>query len=373
MKKMIKTWLIAGNAWIHWGVDSQLEYTLKRKILHTNIAAIIAVISMLNFFAVSWSVGSSAMLRVVFAQSPFLATLLMIPWFNRKGWCHFARWDLAFSVIVSQLLAILMAFGSFLSVHYYFLLFAILPIAFFPRQQWWALIFLFVLNLWLFLTFEHHWYPPDPAIFNMDSSVTQRLRNGYLTTTFLTILFFVCMMELIAEKNEKKLESLSVTDMLTSLPNRRFFEIAFNHERATSRRAHTPLALIMLDIDNFKQINDKFGHGEGDNVLKHVAICMKRASRAANVIARVGGEEFSVLLPNTTLAEAVEVAERIRSAVESSDYSCRDEKIKLTVSLGVCAVDCSLPLDHSYRAADKALYAAKNSGRNRVVCMDRSA
>ncbi len=85
MKKMIKTWLIAGNAWIHWGVDSQLEYTLKRKILHTNIAAIIVVISMLNFFAVSWSVGSSAMLRVVFAQSPFLATLLMIPWFIEKA------------------------------------------------------------------------------------------------------------------------------------------------------------------------------------------------------------------------------------------------------------------------------------------------
>ncbi|OGT14020.1 MAG: hypothetical protein A2342_01575 [Gallionellales bacterium RIFOXYB12_FULL_54_9] len=359
--------LDAINSWLHWGVDTQPSYTLKRKVLHTNVGALIAVLSMLNFYAVSLNIASRAMFGVVLIQLPFLCLLFAIPWFNRKGRYALARWTLAFSVIASQLLAILTAFGSFLYVHYYFILFAIIPVAFFPRQQWRSLVFLFIFNVWLFITFENHWFAPDPEILLLDSAIAQSLRTGYAASTFLTTLAFIWMMDLIAERNEKQLEALSVTDMLTELPNRRYFELAFCQEMAVSRRDNKPLALLMLDIDHFKRINDTFGHDEGDRVLRHIARVLRQAIRAGNVIARVGGEEFAVLLPGAARSEAMEVAERIRFSIESESYLCQGGKLDVTVSIGVCDVDGALPMEDSYRAADKALYIAKQQGRNRVA------
>jgi diguanylate cyclase (GGDEF)-like protein len=353
--------------WLHWGVGNQSDYTLKRKTLHTNVGALIAILSMLNFYAVSLHIGSWVMIKIMFIQMPFLLLLSAVPWLNLKGWYNLARWSLAFSVIVSQLLAILIAFGSFLYVHYYFILFAIIPIAFFPRRQWWALIFLFALNVWLFLTFQNNWYAPDPEILNLDSSTIQSLRTGYTTTTFLTTLAFIWMMEVIAERNEKLLEKLSVTDVLTELPNRRYFDLSISQEMAASRRNGQPLALAMLDIDHFKRINDTFGHDEGDKVLKYIARQLRHSTRAGNVITRIGGEEFAIILSNTAIPEAIDVAERVRSAIESGDYRRQGDKVDITVSIGVCLVNQALSVEQACKAADNALYAAKESGRNRVM------
>lgn len=120
----------------------------------------------------------------------------------------------------SQLLAIVLGFGSYLYVHYYFILFAILPVLFFPMHQWGQVIALFVANAGLFLHFELHRLPPALAILQLNDSVIQTLRAGYATSTFLTMLPFVWLAEIIAERNEQRLAELSVTDALTRLPNR---------------------------------------------------------------------------------------------------------------------------------------------------------
>lgn len=113
-------------------------------------------------------------------------------------------------------------------------------------------------------------------------------------------------------------------------------------------------------------MNDNYGHDVGDQVLIHIAELLRRSTRAGNVIARVGGEEFALLLPNTRQSEALEMAERIRINIEGASYFHDGKRIPLTISIGIAEVDCDSPLENSYRLADEALYEAKRNGRNRV-------
>jgi diguanylate cyclase (GGDEF)-like protein len=158
-------------------------------------------------------------------------------------------------------------------------------------------------------------------------------------------------------------QQLSVTDALTGLLNRRYIEERLVEEVKRSNRHGYPMSFILLDVDNFKSYNDTYGHPAGDEALKIVAAILRDTLRGADVAARFGGEEFSILLPQTTIDEAVAIAERIRANVEAAKFPCR----KVTVSLGVATCTSELcTTDGIVNAADKALYAAKHAGRNNV-------
>lgn len=162
-------------------------------------------------------------------------------------------------------------------------------------------------------------------------------------------------------------EQLSVTDALTGLLNRRYIEERLMEEVKRSNRHGYPMSFMMLDVDEFKSYNDTFGHPAGDEALKLVAHVIRETLRGADVAARFGGEEFSILLPQTTGEEAIHIAERIRHNIEYSKFSHR----RVTVSIGVAS--CSAELCASAAlvdAADKALYAAKGKGRNKVVAFE---
>ena len=165
-------------------------------------------------------------------------------------------------------------------------------------------------------------------------------------------------------------QRLSVTDSLTGLLNRRQFQIHLEKEINTSRRYHQPVALIMLDLDHFKGINDTLGHPAGDMVLIELAGLLQAYAREADIIARYGGEEFAALLPKTDLTGARGFAERIRKAVETKTFVIEPgREVRCTLSVGAAAfpalgIESPLQL---VEAADKALYEAKNSGRNRVA------
>jgi diguanylate cyclase (GGDEF)-like protein len=171
--------------------------------------------------------------------------------------------------------------------------------------------------------------------------------------------------------NELLLE-LSNTDHLTGLFNRRYLMEALDKEVQRSVRKGGNLSLIILDIDHFKQVNDTYGHLQGDIVLQKVALLLQKELRNYDVAARYGGEEFIAVLPDATLKEAVFVADRVRMAVQTARFSGALSKLSLTVSLGVAlfgAPACTT-VDSFINLADDALYRAKSLGRNRVESTD---
>jgi diguanylate cyclase (GGDEF)-like protein len=159
------------------------------------------------------------------------------------------------------------------------------------------------------------------------------------------------------------------TDALTGCANRRYFLQLFAQERDRSKRYHFDLCLLSLDIDHFKQVNDTHGHAAGDEVLKHFVATIQRQLRQVDTLGRLGGEQFSILLPQTSADSATLTAERIRASVASEPAVFGTVNIAITVSIGGVQwrSDSDLPLECMLSLADDALYSAKNGGRNRVV------
>jgi diguanylate cyclase (GGDEF)-like protein len=163
--------------------------------------------------------------------------------------------------------------------------------------------------------------------------------------------------------------SMMITDGLTGIPNKRFFQEALKRELARSQRHRRPLSAAVLDVDYFKKINDKHGHLAGDAVLREICNRIKSSIRTDEVFARVGGEEFVVLLPETTLQEAGRFAERMRKLVADAPVELDAAKIPVTISVGLAYTDgeAGMTAEELIGRADKKLYEAKAGGRNRVV------
>lgn len=171
-------------------------------------------------------------------------------------------------------------------------------------------------------------------------------------------------------EGREELERLSITDGMTGLTNHRALMQRLSEEAMRSTRNKRPFSVIMTDVDHFKSFNDTFGHPAGDEVLKRVATILKESTRTVDCVARYGGEEFAILLPETEIAGALEVAERVRSRVEAERFPER----ALTVSVGVA--EFPKDADQAERVidvADAALYQAKHAGRNRVVRATKEA
>jgi diguanylate cyclase (GGDEF)-like protein/PAS domain S-box-containing protein len=163
------------------------------------------------------------------------------------------------------------------------------------------------------------------------------------------------------------LELLAMTDYLTSLYNRRYFMQRGVEEVKRARRNRQPLALLMMDVDQFKKVNDTYGHEAGDMVLQQIAAALKSSLRETDVLGRIGGEEFAILLPNTSLEEAGLLAERVRQSIANKPFEIPGALLAVTISIGVTVItDSILVIDDMLRKADAAMYQAKHRGRNQV-------
>ncbi len=173
------------------------------------------------------------------------------------------------------------------------------------------------------------------------------------------------------EQQQEELEMLAYSDPLTGLPNRGHFDEVIKKEVSLSDNGKRMSCLIMLDIDFFKDVNDRFGHPSGDMVLVQVGDLLLKHIRKSDFICRLGGEEFILLLPDTSPGEAETVAEKLRSIIETTQFNAGGKPVRITASFGVSALDLSLDptLVHQYSSADSALYQAKQNGRNRVVAV----
>jgi len=209
-------------------------------------------------------------------------------------------------------------------------------------------------------TVNRHWYQcRDQAIRWMDGRLVRMEIATDITDRKLA------EDELRAAKEQA--EAQARTDMLTDLNNRRAFleKGALLLNQAT--RFNHPLSVIMLDVDHFKQINDTFGHAIGDSVLLSLAQILRSMAREVDVVGRIGGEEFAIILPETSISNAATFAERLRTFIANTNVNSAKGEIKVTASFGIASnANCDMSLDNLISKADEALYRAKQLGRNRI-------
>ncbi len=169
----------------------------------------------------------------------------------------------------------------------------------------------------------------------------------------------------------RRLEQLASHDMLTGVLNARAYYAACEQHISIASRTGQPYAVIFIDLDHFKSVNDKHGHAAGDAVLKATAICLQQSVRQSDALGRIGGEEFSVFLPNTASAGALQLAESLRRTVEELNPSIGERNLHITASIGVAASgDAPEEMHAIQQRADQAMYVAKKLGRNRVSAID---
>lgn len=174
------------------------------------------------------------------------------------------------------------------------------------------------------------------------------------------------------EEKNRQLEYLAGHDPLTGLFNRRQFDQLVKQELARCDRQPMPISLLMIDLDHFKFINDRYGHPLGDEVIRHTANLLRKHTRSTDSVARLGGEEFLLLLPDSTASQAMVIAEKLRKLLEETPLPMKDGLLYLTASFGIASLDSgvSSTYERLYATADQALYRAKASGRNRVEVLD---
>lgn len=165
-----------------------------------------------------------------------------------------------------------------------------------------------------------------------------------------------------------ELEKLALTDPLTNTFNRRYLDIYMKKTIPLYKRREDSLTVILFDIDHFKRINDKYGHNKGDIILERVARVSSRVIRESDVLIRIGGEEFLIVLPDTTVKDAFEIANRINKIVGKETFLF--EGIYVTLSLGISSYKVNQSLEELIGKADQALYRAKKNGRNQIMVAD---
>lgn len=169
---------------------------------------------------------------------------------------------------------------------------------------------------------------------------------------------------------QQHLSHLATEDPLTHLLNRRGLGDALHITLASAARHSQPMSAVMVDVDHLKKINDSFGHEVGDQVIQQVSRVLDRMCRGSDVVARTGGDEFMLVLPNTELPDARTLAERIRTEIAERPIVVDQQRIHVTISLGVASARGQIDLDELYQEADRAMYLAKRGGRNRVASVE---
>ena len=194
------------------------------------------------------------------------------------------------------------------------------------------------------------------AAFGLYSSASVLVAIGFLASVLI--------------ENQQRLSHISTQDPLTMLLNRHGLEQTLHVTLAQAARQQLPTSAIMVDIDHFKEINDNFGSKAGDQVLKQVSQTLQRISRASDIVARVGGEEYLLILPSTDLDDARTLAERIRLAIAESALLVNRQQIAITASLGVAGALGAIELNRLSSEAERALHLAKRGGRNQVASVE---
>jgi diguanylate cyclase (GGDEF)-like protein len=201
----------------------------------------------------------------------------------------------------------------------------------------------------------------------IEGGLAAAFRYGNLAIPLLALALVSFYFRSASTSAERRMESMALTDPLTGLLNRRSMEQRLREAAHGFQRSDRPFSLVMADVDHFKRVNDLHGHATGDRVLRAVAAQLTEQLRGHDAVARWGGEEFLLLLPETDAATACEVAERLRAAAEARLAEAAGLGAGVTLTFGVAVFERGIRVADCLKRADEALYAGKRAGRNRVV------
>jgi diguanylate cyclase (GGDEF)-like protein len=341
---------------------------------HIRFTTVIKYVSLVGFaghflyiFLLLWVGTTNLAIFNFFASFVYLAAY----WINQKGRPHLAILLGAAEVVIHGFHASTDV-GWTAGFHFYML--AFIPLIFYAPgwQLSLKVIFTSILcTLYVILGLYTQSVQPRNPITPQQTKILLTMNSITMFLVTSTMAFFYRMATLNAEKElqktNKKLEDLATTDPLTGLFNRRTMMSMIETEASRISRNGTTFALILADIDNFKLVNDRYGHETGDKVLIEVSNLLKQSLRAHDQIARWGGEEFLILLPETDLVMAGQVAERLRSAIETTQTYLGDTAIPVTITFGVSGFTAEAEISVCINLADKALYEGKIRGKNCVV------
>ncbi len=369
------------SSFLHWGCRSTENLTQRRKIFYTNTSALIALLSILLFSIVYSFPGNAGLTRGILAVSPSYLLLAAVPWVNRYGYHVLASWLLSLTVTAVIIAVVLFSTGTYMDVHLYFIMFAVTVPAYFLFARWRSIVFIFVLNLSLFAWFEIFGFAPHPEVLELSGATVTAFQLAYIVSDLATILLIVWLSEYVTEKNETELDLLSGTDALTQLPNRRALERKLAWTMSMSRRSKILSALMVIDLDNFKALNDTHGHDAGDVILTETARRLMETVRDIDFVARHGGDEFIVVLSligsnrQSALDAALVVASKIHATLDVpfpytiKHHGRADEKAEhhCGSSIGITVFDgYERSQEEIIKRADVAMYEAKKGGRNMV-------
>ena len=295
-------------------IEEDNEIKLK---FHTIFLSIIVVLS-----ALIWISGT--ILGAVFAPTPY----------------EFVAFALIMGIVSASLLSLTPVFNLFLAYFFIMILTQLGIMIYFGTHAHLSIVVFLLIYM--------------PVILLLSKSISDNHYSAIDTQASL-------------EAHNEELRELSITDSLTKVYNRRHFFEAAQTLVSISKREKNEISFLMIDIDNFKNVNDTYGHHIGDYILVRMSQEIKNMTRDSDIFARIGGEEFALLLHNTSIYGAKIIAEKIRSVVEKIDFNENYISVNVTISIGCASISESVTtLEELYQEADKKLYIAKELGRNRV-------
>jgi diguanylate cyclase (GGDEF)-like protein len=346
--------------------SSDLSVTRVRKIVQINLGAWLLLVHIAGYNIWFSTTGNEALMRSGWVQLPVAALIPLLFWLQTRRQMTLARSLLMVLGTGDAVLAMLAGQGTAAGVHMYLLLFALLLPSLTEVELSWLMAPASASLVAVFLALNHWGWPAHPALDTLPPPTLYALQYVILLSCLVSIWSATALTELAAALNERRLQEMAETDPLTDLPNRRRWDSLLAMEARRAVRTSAPMVIGVLDLDHFKQVNDTLGHEGGDLALRHFTEVVQGQLRAGDVLARTGGEEFSLLLPATTLAEAKLVAERVRRAVAERPLQHAGQAHAITLSIGLAPVDDLADLRTPIKRADAATYRAKREGRNRV-------
>lgn len=322
---------------------------------------VIAAVAHLAFIFLFDSVGVAWMARGNVA-SVLLYTLSALLIHNGR---HFLAMGLIVGEILMHGILSVVVIGWESGFHYYIIL--IIPVAILSNMHaTWQKAFAAVSVGVLYMGMDFAFRDAQP-LETLPHAMLSGLHYFNQASTLVILGILATVYYRLVASAEAKLRHQACTDPLTQLRNRRFAMEVAQHEAAVFERGGRPLALVLGDVDHFKQINDVHGHETGDMALKAVAQALRDGVREVDHVARWGGEEFLMLLPSTDVDEAMRVSERLRESIQQIDLVHNHQLVPLRITLGVVLLKAGETIEQALARADKALYQGKQAGRNRVV------